>query len=170
MKSFTPHSSTPGRLTLSVILSWLPTLAVLAAILGIDLLTKFWAATIWQNDPLTIFPWFEFTYSENTGIAFGLPLGGPLLLGISVILIGIFLIYMIKTLDLNRLSNKILLGCVIGGAMGNAVDRFLYGFVRDFIQIGWWPTFNIADMAIVSGLTALIFILTFSKSQSGSFR
>jgi len=51
---------------------------------------------------------------------------------------------------------QIAFGAIVGGAIGNIVDRFHYGFVVDFIDLRWWPVFNVADSCITLGVAALI--------------
>ena len=102
---------------------------------------------------------FRFTHAENTGSAFGILQGHntPLIV---VSFVGIFVLAMIyqsqpRPTNLLRIS----LGLQIGGALGNLVDRFRLGAVTDFIDVGPWPIFNLADASIISGLALLGWIL-----------
>ena len=102
---------------------------------------------------------FRFTHAENTGSAFGILQGHNTPL-IFVSFVGIFVLAMIyqsqpRPTALLRLS----LGLQIGGALGNLVDRFRLGAVTDFIDVGPWPIFNLADASIISGLALLGWIL-----------
>ena len=102
---------------------------------------------------------FRFTHAENTGSAFGILQGHNTPL-IFVSFVGIFVLAMIyqsqpRPTNLLRLS----LGLQIGGALGNLVDRFRLGAVTDFIDVGPWPIFNLADASIISGLALLGWIL-----------
>jgi signal peptidase II len=63
---------------------------------------------------------------------------------------------------------QVLLGCVLGGAIANALDRFVQGYVVDFIDLQRWPVFNVADMAIVLGI--LLGVLTLRSSTPGRSR
>ena len=57
-------------------------------------------------------------------------------------------------------------GLIAGGALGNLIDRYFYGFVIDFIDLGWWPVFNLADSAIVcGGVLLLILVLLDGKRE-----
>jgi signal peptidase II len=58
------------------------------------------------------------------------------------------------------------MGLIVGGSLGNAVDRFLYGSVRDFFSIGWFPIFNIADMAITIGGALLMLYVLMEDNKS----
>jgi signal peptidase II len=96
-------------------------------------------------------PW-QFTLVTNTGVAFGLPLPQivPLSLSIAVILIAVLAFWHYPFLH-HRLPG-ISLGLIIGGCLGNLIDRFYLGCVIDFIAFPLWPTFNLADSAIVIGV------------------
>ena len=99
------------------------------------------------------------TYVQNQGAAFGLFDGSTWLFIISaVVVVAAVIYYNLKhPLPFNM---QIILGLITGGACGNFIDRFLYQYVVDFFDLGWWPVFNIADMAIVIGGILLI-IYTF---------
>jgi signal peptidase II len=90
-------------------------------------------------------------YITNTGIAFGLlPDNNPVLIMLTlVIILGlIYCAYRHPSLGIALL---------VGGAIGNFLDRLVLGHVIDFIQIGWWPSFNIADAANSIGVILLLF-------------
>ena len=101
---------------------------------------------------------FRITHTYNTGSAFGLFQGQntPLIV---VAIVGIFILGMIYRTqrppsNLLRLS----LGLQIGGAIGNLTDRLLFGHVTDFLDVGAWPIFNLADSSIVVGLVLLAWV------------
>ena len=110
---------------------------------------------------------FRLTYVTNSGMAFGLfPHYTPIptiatLLGIIVL----FAFYRTRAAR-NRLL-RISLGLQMGGAIGNLVDRIRLGYVIDFIDVGDWPVFNIADSAIVIGLTILAYTIFLNKPEVG---
>jgi signal peptidase II len=99
------------------------------------------------------------THSSNKGAAFGLlSESGHIVfliaLGVVLLTIGIFL----WNRGLSSGSYAVALGLIVGGAVGNLADRLLRGGeVVDFIDVGWWPVFNLADVAIVVG--AIIFVM-----------
>ena len=102
---------------------------------------------------------FRITHTHNTGSAFGILQGQNTPL-IFVSFIGIFvlaLIYRSQTRPTNLL--RLSLGLQIGGALGNLLDRLRLGSVTDFIDVGPWPVFNLADASIVSGLVLLGWLL-----------
>lgn len=145
--------------------AWATIAAIAGVILALDLLLKSYAASAWAKKPW--FPldlggaghsgqWLEFSYSQNPGIAFGLPLHGWPLLVINIALILALIAYSLHSLDFRATSAKLATGLVLGGALGNLYDRLELGAVRDFLRIGIWPMFNLADTAIVVGVALLI--------------
>lgn len=99
------------------------------------------------------------THGTNTGTAFGLFPNATLLLIIaSIVAIG-FLVYFYRAHALPRPILRVAIGLQLGGAFGNLLDRVTVGAVTDFIDIGWWPIFNIADSSIVVGMTILVGVL-----------
>ena len=153
-------------------LSWhLPVLQLGAVTLTLDQFTKYLVRELLPyrfSFPDTGF--FRFTHTHNTGSAFGifqdqnLPLIFVSLVGIAVLL-GIYFSQP-RPGNLLRFS----LGLMMGGAVGNLVDRLHQGWVTDFIDIGPWPVFNLADASIVSGLVVLgwIFLRPLPKESPES--
>jgi signal peptidase II len=91
---------------------------------------------------------------QNTGTLFGMGQNNLLWLAVSVlILVGI---YKYRTSLIKNAWCNNMLALVVGGAAGNILDRILYGGVIDFINVGFWPVFNIADAAITLGVIGLI--------------
>jgi signal peptidase II len=92
----------------------------------------------------------------NPGSLWGLfPNATSLLAWLSVLVVGVFL-YNYDNIQKSDLKVKIGSALIVGGAVGNLIDRILYKGVIDFIRIGWWPSFNIADSAISIGVILLI--------------
>lgn len=111
---------------------------------------------------------FSIKYVTNTGAAFSLFENNIFML----ILISLFILILVYNLSFSFKSNKInnlTFGLLYGGILGNLIDRVFHGYVRDFISIGKFPVFNIADIAIVTGIILLIFtsIKGELKSKSG---
>ncbi len=139
-------------------------LGVAAIIFGLDQVSKF---LILKHIPLGS-SWdylpglariFKLTFITNTGAAFGMfPQMGMALMGIAaVVVVAITLFY--HHLPIDNILVRISLGLQLGGAMGNLLDRIIHGYVVDFIDIGFWPIFNIADVSIVFGVSILAYIL-----------
>ena len=99
---------------------------------------------------------FQLTCSFNTGAAFGLFVDHTFLLIIaSFIGVGV-LLYIYRMHPAHGLLLRISLGLQLGGAIGNLTDRIRFGQVTDFVKLGPWPVFNLADAAIVTGIVILV--------------
>ena len=110
---------------------------------------------------------FRLTYVTNSGSAFGLfPNQTLFLILASFVGIGVLLIFY-RTNPINSTLLRLSLGLQLGGAMGNLVDRVRLGYVVDFIDVGSWPVFNLADSAIMVGLIGLLWTLTSAKNRVG---
>jgi len=97
------------------------------------------------------------TYARNTGMAFSLFENfGIILLILSLIIASILIIYLF-TIDKPRILIRVFSGLVVAGALGNILDRIRFGYVNDFIDVGWWPIFNIADSSITIAIGIYIF-------------
>jgi signal peptidase II len=140
-------------------------------IIFFDQLTKILVIKNFQlYESLSILPFFNLTFVVNYGFAFGF-LNNPSLNQIIVILvifsiIAYFLYLLIKTQDQFFRFSLIL---VISGAIGNFIDRILYGFVIDFIDIYLgsyhWPAFNLADSSITLGFILIMFNILFLNKK-----
>jgi len=99
---------------------------------------------------------FYISFIENTGAAFGTFQGQNVILTIiSIVIIGYILWYYQKIP--NNLVVRLSGGFILGGALGNLIDRILLGKVTDFLQLTFWPTFNIADSAILVGVIGALY-------------
>ena len=140
---------------------------LLLFILFLDQFTKFLVKNnldLYQSWPAEGF--FRITHGINTGIAFGLLQNQSTILItiLPIIAIGFLIYYYKKQMQSNRLI-RIIFGLQLGGAFGNIIDRILLGSVVDFIDIGPWYIFNIADSSIVCGLILLIFFIVIQEQQ-----
>jgi signal peptidase II len=100
--------------------------------------------------------WLGFAYAENRGVAFGLlqrASTAALLLMAVAILTAIAAFIRIWRENVGVTLGG---GLVIGGAIGNVLDRARFGFVRDFVAIGPWPSFNVADTAVTCGVIGIL--------------
>lgn len=139
--------------------------ALSACIILCDQYTKWIAVTQWQQ-PLVFTDWFRFIYHENPGIAFSIPVTGFPLIILTCLLIIAGLWICFRYLPWRQLPYQIAIGLVLGGAVGNGIDRFRLHYVIDFISVGWFPVFNIADSAITIGGVVLFILLTwFDKEE-----
>ncbi len=100
------------------------------------------------------------TYVQNTGIAFGLLRGLPLPAVLAAALTVVFLLFYNWTRPRparsRDASGRVALGCLLGGAAGNLVDRVRLGYVIDYLDFHVWPVFNLADAAVVIGGALLL--------------
>jgi len=148
----------------------LPGVALL--ILLADQLSKRWIITHLQfgeswNPVLFLRPLVSLTYVTNTGVAFGLfPGGGGLFVGVAIVAVVGILTYYVR-LSLGQWLMELSLGLMLGGAVGNLLDRLTYGHVIDFIDFKVWPVFNIADSSVVIGMTILACYLWRDRERSG---
>ena len=152
---------------------WQDVLFLLTALLIVaaDQLSKMWIrANLAIGQSLFEAGFFRITHVHNTGAAFGLFRGQSASLtvvafvGIGVLLFYAFLVYRRLPL-LDNMLNRLALGLVFGGTIGNLIDRLRFGYVTDFIDFGFWPAFNIADSAITIGV--IIFVYSSLRSLSG---
>lgn len=130
-----------------------------AAVVALDQLTKEWALSALQDGPIDLLWTLRLNLTFNSGAAFGLARGlAPLLMVVGVIVV-VLLVGAGRAL-LAGLGSSVSLGMVVGGAAGNLSDRFFRGHggaVVDFIDLQWWPVFNLADAAICVGAALMVF-------------
>jgi signal peptidase II len=107
----------------------------------------------------------SFTYAHNTGVAFGQLQGaGPVLIVLALAAVAAILWYQVRLRRTGQPVHPLLaigLALPLGGAIGNLIDRIRYGYVVDFIDLGWWPIFNVADSAITIGAACVVLYFTF---------
>lgn len=98
----------------------------------------------------------RFDYTSNTGAAFGMfRAGGGVFAAIAIVVCAAILAYY-RRIARSPLLVRLALGLILGGALGNLIDRIRLGYVIDFIDLRWWPVFNLADSAIVLGVCLLL--------------
>ena len=136
------------------------------AVVVLDQITKaLVAANLPLMEPVDLISWmapvFSFTFVHNTGIAFGLfPGRGHLFLVFSIVVALGAVIFRTKVVGSEWWSH-LALGLVVGGALGNIIDRLLRGYVVDFLDVNFWPfrtwpVFNLADASVVVGVGLLL--------------
>ncbi len=132
--------------------------AAAAAVLLLDQLTKHLVATAFEpgESRIAVPHLLYWTYVQNIHGAFGL-FGSQmwLLVGMAVAVLAIFWFAFRDAATQSQLV-RLAFGAIVGGAIGNIVDRFHYGFVVDFIDLRWWPVFNVADSCITIGVGLLL--------------
>ena len=139
---------------------WLTTLLVLI----IDQLSKLWVVNnfipgesrvVWNK-----ILWL--TYVQNQGAAFGILQGHSWLFFICAILVIVILVVINSKQHLPA-TMQVIFGLIMAGAIGNLLDRSRLNYVVDFFDLGWWPVFNVADMAIVCGGILLVLKLLWDE-------
>ncbi|MDD2521268.1 MAG: signal peptidase II [Anaerolineaceae bacterium] len=101
-------------------------------------------------------PFFRFTFWQNTGAALGIFQNANIPLLVLTTIISILIIwYYHKAID-EPLLFRISLGLLLGGAVGNIIDRIQLGYVTDFIAVGRFPVFNVADSAVTIGVILML--------------
>ena len=144
-------------------------LSVVAAIVGLDRLSKvFFSHLLLLGESLPVIRnVIHMTLVHNTGIAFGLFKNQGIVfiiipLIMIVLLIYNFYHYKYSSEKLSRLY-IVAVSLILAGAVGNLIDRIFYGYVIDFIDLRFWPVFNIADSAITIGAFLLLWRLNSPK-------
>ena len=108
----------------------------------------------------------KITYARNTGTAFSLFSSyGSLLLIISIFVAVFFTVYFLM-IEKPKLTMRLFISLVVAGALGNIIDRVRFGYVNDFIDVGFWPIFNIADSSISIALTIYFIDLIFLNKKN----
>jgi len=110
------------------------------------------------GDEESVLPFVKLVHVRNTGVAFSMfSGGGPLLVVFAVIATGALLAFFHTHAE--RPLAWLPTGLLLGGAIGNLIDRLGDGAVTDFIKFPSWPAFNVADIAITFGVLALLYVL-----------
>ncbi|MCP4324853.1 MAG: lipoprotein signal peptidase [Alteromonadales bacterium] len=136
-----------------------------AIMLILDQVTKYWTVEALQlHESYEILSFFNFTYARNYGAAFSFlgDAGGwqKYLFTTIAFAVSAFLLYSLKKNSVNKRWENIAFTLVLSGAIGNVMDRLMFGYVVDFLDfdLGFyrWPTFNVADIAIFIGAAMII--------------
>jgi signal peptidase II len=138
---------------------------VLGVVLVVDQATKaIVRATLDPGESHRVLPFLHLVRARNEGIAFGALAGGGTVVVAIVAAALIGLVIYFVTNATKRLA-WLPTGLLLGGALGNIIDRVRAGGVTDFVQFPHWPAFNVADMAITAGVLALVFALDASDDR-----
>jgi signal peptidase II len=153
------------------------TVAVIAC--AIDQASKIWllkAFDLAGKGAVKVAPFVDLVLTWNTGISYGWfqqegPLGQSALLALKAVAVALLWIWLARS---DRRFSALSLGLVIGGAIGNAIDRLTYGAVADFVLLhietaSWhfnWYVFNLADVAIVAGVIGLLYESLFGENAA----
>jgi signal peptidase II len=140
------------------------------AVLILDILTKGWAVSALSDGrDIHIFWTLHFALTHNEGMAFSTGTNiGPFIGMLAIVVIAILVATMRKQ---SNTMSLVATGCIVGGATGNVLDRvfrgtgFMDGAVVDFIDLRWWPVFNVADIGIVCGAIAVAYSMIVSQPE-----
>jgi len=147
------------------------TLAVAALVVVLDQLTKHWALdALAGGRTIDVVGTLRFNLAFNTGASFSLGTGWGPVVAVLAFVVAVVLVRIAGRLP-SRLA-AVAVGMILGGAVGNLVDRvfragdgFLGGAVVDFVDLQWWPIFNIADVGIVVG--GVLLVIATWRNESG---
>ncbi|MGD9786398.1 MAG: signal peptidase II [Sulfuricellaceae bacterium] len=144
--------------------SWMRWLTISAGVIVLDQITKYWITAAFQlGDKLPVLPSFNLVLAYNTGAAFSLlaDAGGWQRVFFSLVAAAAstVIVFLLRRHPHQTLFS-LALALILGGALGNLIDRIALGHVIDFIQLYWrdyyWPAFNVADSAITGGAVLLV--------------
>ncbi len=164
--------------------------AVVVVVLFLDQLTKYLARVYLK--PVHSIPvlgnFFRLTYVENTGIAFGVRVENKVFFTLLSLVAVVIIFYYLFALRDNRWMT-LSFAAILGGALGNLFDRFVHGYVVDFLDFDFfdmnlpsfkffifrfegytmqrWPVFNVADMAVFLGMLTVLLMAFFHKAETG---
>jgi signal peptidase II len=159
-----------GRAPMSATARWAYVGGAAAAVIVLDQLTKWWARTL--VEPIDLIGSLRFNLVFNSGAAFSRFEGWGSVIGV----VGVVVVAVLIRASLHIASRvgALCLGAVIGGAIGNLIDRavqpgdgFFGGEVTDFIDLQWWPIFNVADIALTVGGLLLVLVGLRGSSADG---
>jgi signal peptidase II len=141
-------------------------LVVAAGVIVLDRLTKHAVVSgITVGDVHKFLPGVQLVHVRNSGVAFGfLSGGGALVLVLTLAALSALLVYF--ALRPRRPWLWLPVGLLVGGALGNLIDRLGGGSVTDFIKLPLWPAFNVSDIAITVGVFALLYVLEGRRSDA----
>lgn len=133
-----------------------------------DQLSKFWIRSFSEGEVIFQAGFFRIVHVTNTGAAFGFFrdqsafLTAVAFTGVTLILLIAF--FLSRRFNfLNTLPDRLALGLILGGTIGNLTDRLRFGQVTDFIGVGIWPNFNVADSAVTIGVTLFACLFVFGN-------
>ena len=137
--------------------AWWRALAVCGAVVLVDQVSKaivVSSLSVGHSEPVAL--GFKVSNTPNSGLAFGIGSGHGAVLAVTIAALGIVLVWF--AVDPVRPGLWLAVGLLVGGALGNLADRVRAEAVTDFIDPPFWPTFNLADVAITLGAVALVLV------------
>ncbi len=136
--------------------------SVTLAVIVIDQISK-WVMAGWLGPEASSHRWevagrfLAFEYVQNTGAAFGMLAGRSWLHSVLAVAVAGMFVILLRTEVKEDRAYQLTIGMILGGAAGNLIDRVRLGYVIDFIAVGTWPKFNVADSCITLGVALVVF-------------
>ena len=157
MRSASARVTTSARSARVAPILWATALAALVVVA--DRITKHLVRThIRPDQSVHVFSWLHLVHDQNNGVAFGfLSGGGALVVIVTAAVAAVLLIFFLRAPG--RPWLWLSTGLLVGGAVGNLLDRLISGSVTDFIKLPHWPAFNVSDIAITIGVISLVLVL-----------
>ena len=135
---------------------------VAGIVIGLDQLSKYLVrSNMVLGESIPEEGFFRFTYGTNTGGVFGFFSNQTFLITVAAIVSVVVILLYSRHKMAQSMLVKVSLGLILGGSIGNLIDRVRLGAVTDFIDVGAWPVFNLADSAIDIGVVLLIIYILF---------
>ena len=139
---------------------------IAAAVVGLDQLSKCLVrANMVLGQSIPDEGFFRITYGTNTGGVFGLFANQTFLITVAAIVSVVVILLYSRHRMARSMLVRVSLGLVLGGSIGNLIDRIRLGEVTDFIDVGAWPVFNLADSAIDVGIVLLLYYVIFKMRK-----
>lgn len=150
---------------------YLVLIGIASLVLALDQLSKYLVRSrLAFGETWSPFPWLagvaRVVYWNNTGAAFGLFPSGGLLFTFVAVIVSLAILYYYPRLPQGHSLLRLALGLQLGGAIGNLTDRLLHGTVIDFISLGSFPVFNLADSSISFGVAILIITMWIDERRA----
>ena len=149
----------------------MPVLFLALLVVGVDRWTKYYVEShMWPGMSIPVIDHiFHITYILNPGAAFGILEDQTGFFVVVAFAMVAAVIWYYPRIPARYRLLRFGIGLLVGGAIGNAIDRIRYGFVVDFLDFRVWPVFNVADMAIVSGVGCIIFtVIYIMRNEKGN--
>ena len=139
---------------------------VAAIVVALDQLSKYLVrANMVLGQSVPEHGFFRFNYGTNTGGVFGLFANQTFLITVAAVIAVVVIVLYSHHKMAQSMLVKVSLGMILGGSIGNLIDRIRFGAVTDFIDVGAWPVFNLADSAIDVGVVLLIIYILFRMKK-----
>jgi signal peptidase II len=143
------------------LIAYLVLILIAGTVIVLDQLTQDWVrANLAFGESLVpwpdLLPFVRIVNWRNTGAAFGMFQEGGLIFAILAFVVVIMIIYYFPRIQGGDWALRLAMGLQLGGAVGNLIDRLQHGYVTDFMAVGSFPVFNVADASITMGVVVLL--------------